>query len=202
MATFHKNQKSKKINTNKINTNINKIKLIWIDKMINVSKEELINRFSIKHLTTIKEGIEELKSIKFQHCYVILSGSFFQDYVDAMKEEVKNLKCIPNVFVYTSENFKNINIKKETLKYANDGFFNRGGIFSEMAKIISRINELEKENDININNSDIYNDDKNNIFEKDLQRIKDSKEKMFTFQVKSVESLIFPSLYNKFISYE
>jgi hypothetical protein len=202
MATFHKNQKSKKINTNKINTNINKIKLIWIDKMINVSKEELINRFSIKHLTTIKEGIEELKSIKFQHCYVILSGSFFQDYVDIMKEEGKNLKCIPNVFVYTSENFKNINIKKETLKYTNDGFFNRGGIFSEMAKIISRINELEKENDINVKNSDIYNDDKNNIFEKDLQRIKDSKEKMFTFQVKSVESLIFPSLYNKFISYE
>ena len=172
MSSNKKTKEIKKvpsIENKRIENNANKIKLIWIDKMINISKEGLINRFSIKHLTTIKEGIEELKSIKFQHCYVILSGSFFQDYVDIMKEEGKNLKCIPNVFVYTSENFKKINIKEETLKYVNDGFFNRGGIFSEMAKIISRINELEKENDINVKNSDIYNDDKNNIFEKDLQ---------------------------------
>jgi hypothetical protein len=128
-----------------------------------------------------------------------------------MKEEGKKLKCVPNVFVFTSNKFsESLNKKiidkddkftrKDTLNYVNDGFFNKGGVYSEMTKINEKINKLEKENDINVKNSDIYNDDKNKNVE--LESIKDSKEKMFTFQIKSVQSLIFPSMYKKIISYE
>jgi hypothetical protein len=71
-----------------------------------------------------------------------------------------------------------------------------------MTKISSRINELEKQYDINVKNSDLYNNDKNIIFVNEILRIKDSNQKMFTFKIKKPEDLIFPSAYNKFISYE
>ena len=224
------------IENKRIENNANKIKLIWIDKKNKINNEkyfdknksesekdknknkkisqiidEFQNRFSFIPSSEIKDGVEELKKIKFQHCYVIVSGRYFQDYVDIMKEEGKKLKCVPNVFVFTSNKFSESLNKKiidkddkftrpETLKYVDDRFFNKGGVYSEMTKINEKINELEKENDINVKNSDIYNDDKNKNVE--LESIKDSKEKMFTFQIKSVQSLIFPSMYKKIISYE
>ena len=215
----------------------NKIKLIWIDKKNEVNNakyfedknnenkkvkmnkhltqiiEKFQDRFSVSPFTNLKEGVEELKKIKFQHCYVILSGRYFQDYIDIMKEEGKNLKCVPNVFVFTSDEFSEalnkriINkddkyTKQETLNYVNDRFYNIGGVFSGMTKINDRINQLEKQYNIDVTKSDIYNKDKNIIFESEILRIKESNQKMFTFQIKKPEDLIFPSVYNKFISYE
>ena len=220
------------IENKRIENNANKIKLIWIDKKnyLNNKKyfdtnendkikktkisqiiDEFQDRFSFKPYSEIKTGVEELKKIKFQHCYVIISGRYFQDYVDIMKEEGKKLKCDPNVFVFTSNKFSDSLNKRiidkddkftrpETLNYVDDRFFNKGGVYSEMTKINEKINELEKENDINVKNSDIYNEDKNKNIE--LESIKDTNEKMFTFQIKSVQSLIFPSMYKKIISYE
>ena len=235
MSSNKKTKEIKKvpsIENKRIENNANKIKLIWIDKKnyLNNKKyfdtnendkikktkisqiiDEFQDRFSFKPYSEIKTGVEELKKIKFQHCYVIISGRYFQDYVDIMKEEGKKLKCVPNVFVFTSNKFsESLNNKiidkddkytrLETLNYVNDRFFNKGGVFSEITKINEKINELEKENDINVKNSDIYNEDKNKNIE--LESIKDTNEKMFTFQIKSVQSLIFPSMYKKIISYE
>ena len=213
----------------------NKIRLIWIDEKNEVNNEkyygdkkdqnkkisntlskiidEFQDRFSVKPFSTLREGVNELKTIKFQHCYIIVSGRYFQDYIDIMKEEGRNLKCVPNVFVFTSDSFsKSLNdriidkndiyTRKETLNYVNDRFFNIGGVYSGMTKISSRINELEKQYDINVKNSDLYNKDKNIIFVNEILRIKDSNQKMFTFKIKKPEDLIFPSAYNKFISYE
>jgi hypothetical protein len=81
-------------------------------------------------------------------CYIIVSGKFFQDYIDIMKEEGRNLKCFPNIFVFTSDSFsKSLSSKiidkddkfnrKETLNYVNDRFFNIGGVYSGMIKISS-----------------------------------------------------------------
>jgi hypothetical protein len=72
-----------------------------------------------------------------------------------MKEEGKNLKCVPNVFVFTSDNFsKALNerklsenekfTKEETLKYVDDYFFNRGGVFSGIKNLSNRLTQLEK----------------------------------------------------------
>ncbi len=163
MSSNKKTKEIKKvpsIENKRIENNANKIKLIWIDeknylnnekyfdknkseKEKNKSKkispiiDELQNRFSFIPSSKIKDGVEELKKIKFQHCYVILSGRYFQDYVDIMKEEGKKLKCVPNVFVFTSNKFsESLNNKiidkddkytrLETLNYVNDRFFNKG----------------------------------------------------------------------------
>ena len=192
----------------------NQKKIIWIEnikneKYLTILEEEFQNS-SIKFCKNLKEGINELKNIKFKHCYVIVSGLLFQYYIDIMKEEGRNLKCIPNVFVFTTDKFKvalNNRIinkddkftRKETLNYVNDGFFNKG-VFSNITEIIIRIYDLENQYNINVKNSDI---DKNNIFENKLQFTKDSNQKFFTFKIiKKPEDLILPSLYNKFISYE
>ena len=62
--------------------------------------------------------MEELKKIKFQHCYVIVNGGYFQDYVYIMKEEGKKLKYVPNIFVFISNDFSessNIKIIKKMI---------------------------------------------------------------------------------------
>ena len=194
-------------------SNQNKINFIWIDKNNQINNERYLptleklfpNKFSVQFLPNLKSGIEKLKSINFQHCYVIVSGGFFEGYVEIMKEEGKKLKCVPNVFIFTSDytrkalNEGKINerggIKKiETLNYVKDDFFNKGGVFSGINSMTERINQL---NDL-LNNSSDYN----NIFENKTISNKDSNQKMYTFKIKSKEDLIFPYVYNQFISYE
>ncbi len=175
-------------------------------------KELFQNNYEIKPFYRLEDGIKELQTIKFQHCNVILSGRYFQDYIEIMKEEGKNLKCVPNVFVFTSDNFsKALNerklsenekfTRKETLKYVDDYFYNRGGVFSGIKNLSNRLTQLEKEYNIDINKSNIYNINKDKISENEIPN-KDLEQKIFAFKIDKPESLIIPSLYTNFISYE
>ena len=195
---------------------LNKINFLWLDeknelnnkKYLPILNEKFQNKFSINFISNLKDGIEELKKIKFQHCYVILSASYFQNYIDIIREEGKDLKCIPFVFVFTSDRTKKalkegkINKgggcnKEETLNYVYDKFFNRGGIFSGIMAMSDRIVELEKENNININNCDNYRIDRKKNNEDENLSNKDLNQKMFTFEIKSAKDLVLPSLYSK-----
>ena len=211
-------------NKNITENNRKKTRLIWIDEKNDINnkqffnnetnknnylqiKELFQNNFLVRPFYKLEDGIKELKEIKFEHCYVIESGRFFQDYVYTMKEQGRELRCIPNVFVFTSDRFcKNLNERKlseedkkynkeEILKYVDDPFFNRGGAFSGIKKLSSRLTELEKENtnDVKTNNK---------VVENVNQPIREQNEKMFTFEIKNRDSLVIPSLYKKFISYE
>ena len=213
MSNIKKKQNSKeikktKVETKKTDNNKNKVKLIWInneEKLFpKVLEEKCPNRFNITYPKDLKEGFEEIKTIKFQQCYVIVRGRYFQDFIEIMKEEGKYLKCVPNVFILTSDRFKNdlnnrvINIndkytKKETLNYVDDGFYNKGGVFSGVKAMTEKISKIDKENNINLNNSEAYENNKTSN--------KDSNQKMFTFQIKSKEDLIIPSVCNQFLSY-
>ena len=200
---------------------LNKISFLWLDEKNEINnkkylpklEEKFQNKFSINFISNLKDGIEELKKIKFQHCYVILSASYFQNYIDIIREEGKDLKCIPFVFVFTSDRTKKalkegkINKgggcnKEETLNYVEDKFFNRGGIFSGINAMSDRIEELEKEININLNNCDNYRIDRKNNNDDENISNKDLNQKMFTFQIKSAKDLVLPSLYSKVIQYE
>ena len=200
---------------------LNKISFLWLDEKNEINnkkylpklEEKFQNKFSINYISNLKDGIEKLKTINFQHCYVILSAPYFQNYIDIMKEEGKDLKCIPFVFVFTSDRTKKalkekkINKgggcnKEETLNYVEDKFFNRGGIFSGINAMSDRIEELEKEININLNNCDNYRIDRKNNNDDENISNKDLNQKMFTFQIKSAKDLVLPSLYSKVIQYE
>ena len=189
-------------------SNQKKINFFWIDKKNKINNEKYLplleekfpNRFSIEYLEDLKEGIEKIKSIKFQYCYVIVSGGYFEGYIDIMEKEGKKLKCFPNVFIFTSDytkkalDEKKINerggiTKTETLKYVKNEFYNKGGFFSGIKAMTDEIIKFEKENDIKLDNIEGDNYENGN---------KDSNQKMFTFQIKSKEDLILPSLYNEF----
>ena len=125
------------------NNNNYKSTIIWIDK--NVKKEETelylnclkkINNFIVLPFATIESAYAEIKKIRFRDTYIILGGSFYQDFILAFKENLKKFYVIPKFIIFTWN--KNIFLEKnKNIKHIiEDSFYNLGGIQTFFDEII------------------------------------------------------------------
>ena len=176
-------------------------KLIWIDENSqNNTKyiEEVEKNFtSLKtsNFSNVKDGINELKKINFGYCYVIISGQLYPQYVQEIKSEVKNLKCFPIVFIFTSKEMKKIytethddpNIPEEIYQTINTHFYNYGGVHSIFNGILKFMKNFEKSIKLN------YKDSK-------VNKKLDYSDCFIFKKIKKGEELIIHSMFSHLIS--
>ena len=124
------------IGANEETVNNCKSNVIWIDKNINRNNEEnenylkylKIKNFTIYKCENIKSGIDIINKIKFEDTYIIVSGSFYQDFILNFKNNLKDFYVIPKIIIFTWD--KNLFLEKNA-KIKNiieDSFYNLGGI--------------------------------------------------------------------------
>ena len=117
--------------------------LIWIDSNIRTLQfDELINQikavgnYKLFPYDKVEEGFNELLSINFNPTKVILSGEYFEEFFKMIKNNLKKLKVIPEVFIFSDK--KNIDkIRNETNILP---FFQRHLIFEQT----NEFNEIKK----------------------------------------------------------
>ena len=132
-----------------------KINILWIDP--NVNNEENSNyKEKLKNLgysnifcvTTIKEGLNILKSIKFEETFIIVSGGFYFQFTINFKEILREIYVIPKILVFTSRK-KMKYLSNANNEILNKSFYNFGGykiLFEDIKNIIE--NQISN---ININ---------------------------------------------------
>ena len=163
--------------------------MLWIDQ--NNDKEENkgyiqfyskeIEDFSFNLVTSVKEGYSFLGKFKFQLIYVILSGRLAEEFLDRYEENLRNLTVLTFniIFCFNGKYHK-------SKKYANDPFYNPGGVVTEFEEVI-RILKMDK-NSLNINQKiNIQNSNSNN-----------NNDKSFIVIPKSIENISFPIIFKKF----
>ena len=111
--------------------------IIWIDENENIEENQKYitslkkKEFKILTYGDIYSGLNEIllsKDKYFKNIYVILSGSFYQDFILKFKKYLKDIYVLPKIVIFTKnkELFleKNSNIKD----IIENKFYNLGGI--------------------------------------------------------------------------
>ena len=124
----------------------NNPKFFWIDRKhkdpLNKETIEMLEKLQKKYnfqftpFSDLNKAIEEIKKIKSQTVFIMISGRFYQDYYLKLKELKSELTCNPICLIYTSTEFKNFllnrvkdkYILKETFDSIGDKFYNWGGV--------------------------------------------------------------------------
>ena len=130
-----------------------KIKIIyWIDK--NVFNDENSEYFKSFKENSIYKKLHSFELIRcdnleepfdffinfsdFNLIFIIINGNLFPDYYYKLKENIKFIKCLPICIIFTSDNLKEILLKRkrtyflteEVLDNINNSFYNLGGVSS------------------------------------------------------------------------
>ena len=122
-----------------VDTTSNQKNVVWIDqnndgpenkRYLQICSEVLKN-FSFTLVTSVKEGYECLSKFKFELVYVILSGRLAEEFLDIYEENLQKLHIITlNIIFCFNGKFH------ETKKYANDPFYNPGGVVTDFKEVI------------------------------------------------------------------
>ena len=174
-----------------VDTTSNQKNVVWIDQNNDEPENkrylqicsEVLKNFSFTLVTSVKEGYECLSKFKFKLVYVILSGRLAEEFLDIYEENLQKLHIITlNIIFCFNGKFH------ETKKYANDPFYNPGGVVTEFEKVIEFLKKDEKYKIYKIN-------PQKNIYNKDI--IHD----VFMFVENKIENIAFPIILKKFSSY-
>ena len=121
--------------------------VVWIDQNNNeeenkgylnkYSKE--LKEFSFILVTSVQEGYNQLSKFNFQLVYVILSGRKAEEFLDLYEEKLQQLNIITLniIFCYNKQ-------YHQSKKYANDPFYNPGGIVTEFKEVINFLKNHKK----------------------------------------------------------
>ena len=94
--------------------------LIWIDPNVDneenkkyVANMENIGFKNIQCFKSTEDGINYLKTIKFESTKIILSGRLFIDFIKKFKENIKEMLIIPKIAVFTGDKEKFLEYNKD-----------------------------------------------------------------------------------------
>ena len=169
-------------------------KVLWIDQnneekeenkeYLQIYSEELKD-FSFKLVTSVEEGYSYLSEFKsFELIYVILSGRLAENFLDSYEENLRNLSLLTaNIIFCFNGQYHN------SKKYANDPFYNPGGVVTQFEDVIKF---LKKDISRGFNKPEI----------KDKYKIDCDKDKMKSFIIipKNIENISLPIILKKFAS--
>ena len=112
--------------------------VIWIDQNNNKSENkgylsqysEKLKDFSFTLVTSVKEGYLCLSKYNFELVYVILSGRLAEEFLDIYEENLQKLTVLTlNIIFCFNGNYH------KSKKYANDPFYNPGGVVTEFEEV-------------------------------------------------------------------
>jgi len=169
--------------------------VIWIDqsndkdenKRYLKSYSDELKDFKFTLVTSVKEGYSCLSQYNFELVYVILSGRLAEEFLDTYEENLQKITSLTLniIFCFNGEYHK-------SKKYANDPFYNPGGVVTEFIEVIKFL-KMDKYN-INIQPKIDIQNNKN-------QKVKNDNnygDKSFIFISKTLENLSFPIIFKKF----
>ena len=133
--------------------------------------------------TSVQEGYSLLSKFRFEIVYIILSGRLAEEFLDLYEENLQKLTVLTFniIFCFNGEYHK-------VKKYANDPFYNPGGVVTEFQEVIYFLKmDKNEENDIQrISEQNNYN----NL----------NDDKIFTFISNNIKNISFPIILKKFSS--
>ena len=162
--------------------------VIWIDQnndkeenqgYLNKFSDELKN-FSFLLVNSIDEGYDKLANFGFQLIYIILSGRLAEKFLDLYEENLQKLNFISLNIIFCS--YYNLHISK---KYANDPFYNPGGVVTNFKAVIEFLKKDRKYKIIK----------KNFSIENKIKR-----GNPFLFLQNKIENISLPTILTKFSS--
>lgn len=181
------------------------LKLIWADeKYLDPQNKEtretiewLQKKYNFKYtpFTVLDKAIDEIKKIKFETVFIMVSGKFYQDYYFALKKLRSELTCNPICLIYTSTEFKKILVNrgkdkyvlKETFDSIGNKFYNWGGVADQpddIKKFLGNYLNIEELK----GTAENYSARKENLYTP------------FVFEpIKKYEDLILPSIYIQYL---
>jgi len=82
-------------------------------------------------VTSVQEGYSLLSKFKFKIIYIILSGRLAEEFLDIYEENLQKLTVLTLniIFCFNGKYHK-------SKKYANDPFYNPGGVVTEFKEVI------------------------------------------------------------------
>ena len=164
--------------------------VIWIDQ--NNEKEENkgylkqyseeLKDFSFTLVSSVQEGYSLLSKFHFEIIYIILSGRLAEEFLDIYEENLQNLTVLTLNIIFCFRGKYH-----ELKKYANDPFYNPGGVVTEFEKVICflKMDKNDKNDAQSINEQNKYNN---------------LSYKTFTFISNSIENISLPIILKKFSS--
>ena len=172
-----------------------KKKVVWIDKNNNKSENrsyldifsEELKDFSFSLVTSVTEGYSLLEKFDFELIYVILSGKLAEEFLDVYEENLRNMTSLTLNIIFCFDGAYH-----KSKKYANDPFYNPGGVVTNFKDVIKFLT------------MDIYNKNINKKKIKkeknDIGNDKNSNGKSFIFISKTLENLSLPIIFKKYSS--
>ena len=143
-------------NLSKINHNILNI-IIWIDPNINNKENtkylEQLKSFKntiVKPFDNISDSLEYIKGIKFEETHIIVSGSFYSDFIKKLEENIRDIYIVPKIIIFTLNKEKFLNLNKD---YKENSFYSLGGIETSFDGIKSFLFNPPNRKDIEEENS-------------------------------------------------
>ena len=171
-----------------------KVNILWVDKNVNEgenmeyqNKIQKIKQIKLFPFTNINDCITELKKIKFEKTFIIISGSLSLDFFKEMKkqENINKIKVIPEIIIFTSyKRFEQIKINS----------YNENFILFDNNLIYCDFDPVKKQ----LQKKQIYKPNKTNQKENSTT----NGEVSFTFEyIKDPSELRLPLYYKDFIDY-
>ena len=137
-------------------------KIFWIDQKVNSDynkkcQVQLKEKFPDMELQTFEDfqkGFEEIKNTKkFEFIYLIISGLYFESYVENFDKDIESFTHIPITIIFTSKYFQDVllqkkidkenQLKEKTFKAIRNPIYNLGYMEIDFKKIIKFIEEFE-----------------------------------------------------------
>ena len=182
---------------NEIKEEVKLPKLIWIDYNLD-KKENLKYKNELKDLVFLieckglEEGLAAIKKIKFERIIVMLSKTYFNEFIPLFEKEKNNICCSLNIIIFTKKSNKSdIEDLCDKNKEISLGYlFNKINIFVNINSIKKFL--IQEKEGKKAFSPHFENIDENNKFYYD--------EKMDSFlEIKNFEELILPLYFHKLI---
>ena len=155
--------------------------VIWIDqnneneenKVYLAHYSKSLTNFSFTLVNSVEEGYSYLRNCRFKLIYVILSGRLAEEFLDISEENLQKLNVLTLNIIFC---FKGKYHKLK--KYANDPFYNPGGVVTDFKEVIQF---LKKDIKYKITSSKIKN--------KKINYGDNNNDKSFIFISKNIKNL-------------
>ena len=162
--------------------------VIWIDQnndktenngYLKIFSQEL-KEFSFILVTSVKEGYMELSKFSFKLIYIILSGRIAEEFLDIYEENLQDLNIASLNIIFCSNGKLH-----ESKKYANDPFYNPGGVVTDFKDVIKFLKK-DRRYPINKQKYSLQNDF--------------TDPRPFIFIENKIENIALPTILTKFSS--
>ncbi len=183
--------------------------LIWIDPNYDNEENQIYVRnmrelgfLNIKCFKTTEEGIDYIKTIKFESTKIILNGRLFVEFIWKFKEILKYLYIIPKIAIFTRNKIDFLDYNKDNFDIINDSFYTYGKInvlYDEIIEFLIPEKMIDENKSINLNENKEIKNTLKNINSK--ERLGDYYENQLTFEyIDCIEKLVLPILYQSVIN--